>query len=79
MRSNIFALLAFAALASASAIPHSHEDQDISPRPRSPLEELDSYDCKGSGLCRSLSLHACDDAVNHKIIRNNDVNYGAPG
>lgn len=89
MRFDIVAILAFAAVATASAIPHDHdhvEDYDhdhvealSSPVPRSPLDKRWSYDCKGSGMCRSLKISACDDAVNHKLIRNNDLNYGAPG
>ncbi|KAK2134601.1 hypothetical protein NOF04DRAFT_1169750 [Fusarium oxysporum II5] len=47
--------------------------------PRSKLETRDSYDCNGSGLCGTISVKNCDDAVNNRLIRNNDVNYGAPG
>lgn len=72
-------LLAFAGMVTASAIPHSHQEPESSPLPRSPLEARDSYDCAGSGMCKSLQVRACDDAVNSKIIRNDDVNYGADG
>lgn len=67
--------------ASSTAIPHAHEDTETSPVLRSPLEKRDTYDCKGSSFCGSatLSVADCDNAVNNKIIRNNDVNYGASG
>lgn len=64
---------------SSTAIPHVHEDSETSPARRSPLEKRDTYDCSGSSLCSSLSVASCDDAVNNKIIRNDVVNYGAPG
>jgi hypothetical protein len=81
MRFDIVAILAFAAVATASAIPHDHDHvEDLSsPVPRSPLDKRDSYDCQGSGMCKSLQVRACDDAVNNKLIRNDAVNYGAPG
>lgn len=65
----------------ANAIPHAHVEVDAktSPRLKSPLFARDTYDCKGSSLCSSLQVSFCDDAVNNKIIRNNNVNYGAPG
>lgn len=76
---NLTALLVFVGMVSSSAIPHSHEDYESSPVPRSVLEARDSYDCKGSSMCSSLNVAACDDAVNSKIIRNDVVNYGADG
>ncbi|KAI3558673.1 hypothetical protein CABS01_07360 [Colletotrichum abscissum] len=84
MRFSLFFLSALVASCSAVAIPgeHSHEHDlvmDMSPVPRGVLDKRDSYDCKGSSLCSSLKVAACDDAVNNKLIRNNDVNYGAPG
>ncbi|KAH6843424.1 hypothetical protein B0I37DRAFT_418525 [Chaetomium sp. MPI-CAGE-AT-0009] len=79
MRFDIASVLVFAAMATASAIPHEHVEDLSSPVPRSPLDKRDSYDCKGSSMRSSLQVRACDDAVNNKIIRNDAVNYGAPG
>jgi hypothetical protein len=79
MRFNVLTTLAFVATVTASAIP----EMQTSPRDISPLENRsildDTYDCKGSSMCKSLQVRACDDAVNNKIIRNDDVNYGADG
>jgi hypothetical protein len=72
-------------MATASAIPLEHDhDHDLlddlsSPVPRSVLDKRDSYDCKGSSMCSSLQVSACDNAVNSKLIRNDVVNYGASG
>ncbi|KAF6838782.1 hypothetical protein CPLU01_02315 [Colletotrichum plurivorum] len=83
MRFSLFFLSALVASAAAVVIPdHAHEhdfEADVSPVPGNPLEKRDSYDCKGSSMCSSLQVRACDDAVNNKLIRNDDVNYGAPG
>jgi hypothetical protein len=81
MRFDIAACLAFAAVATASAIPHDHHEVDhlTSPVSRSSLDKRDSYDCKGSSMCSSLQVRACDDAVNNRLIRNDVVNYGASG
>lgn len=73
------AVLALATVATASATPDAQVKTLTSPRPRSPLDKQDSYDCKGSGMCKSLQVRACDNAVNTVLIRNNDINYGAPG
>lgn len=71
-------IVSFLAVAvSATAIPA--DDFGMSVRARSPLEKRDTYDCSGSSLCGSIPISACDNAVNNEIIRNNDVNYGAPG
>ncbi|KZL86276.1 hypothetical protein CI238_09148 [Colletotrichum incanum] len=83
MRFSLFFLSALAATCTAVAIPE-HDfvpdyTQNISPVPRGVLDKRDSYDCKGSSMCSSLKVAACDDAVNNKLIRNDDVNYGAPG
>ncbi|KAI1082899.1 hypothetical protein F5B20DRAFT_597133 [Whalleya microplaca] len=43
------------------------------------IEARDYFDCKGSGLCSSFILGSCDDAANRKLIRNDNINYGAPG
>lgn len=83
MRFSLFFLSALVASAAAVVIPdHVHEhdfEADVSPAPASILEKRDSYDCKGSSMCSSLQVRACDDAVNNKLIRNDGVNYGAPG
>jgi hypothetical protein len=81
MRFNIAAVVsALVVMVTASTIPHSHVEMDISLRPRGPLlEARDTYDCAGSSLCQSLQVRACDDAVNNKLIRNDVVNYGASG
>lgn len=75
------AFMSLMGMIGANAVPHLHAEMDTetSPRLKSPLVARDTYDCKGSSLCRSLQVRACDDAVNNKIIRNDDVNYGAPG
>jgi len=78
MRSNVFAVLAFAAMASASAIPHAEPEMSL--RERSPLEARDdSYDCKGSSVCGTVKVAYCDKAVNENLIRDDVVRYGAPG
>jgi hypothetical protein len=43
--------------------------------------QRDGYDCAGSAICGSLAnlKRDCDRAVNDHIIRNDDLNYGAPG
>ncbi|KAH6640172.1 hypothetical protein F5144DRAFT_609227 [Chaetomium tenue] len=83
MRFDIIASLVFATMDTASAIPldhdHNHVEDMSSPVPRSVLDKRDSYDCKGSSMCSSLQVRACDDAVNSKLICNDDVNYGASG
>ncbi|KAH6693628.1 hypothetical protein F5X68DRAFT_247988 [Plectosphaerella plurivora] len=83
MRFSLFALAALAATVTGSAIPvdhtHEHVHEDVSLVPRSPLDKRDSFDCKGSSMCATLNVAACNNAVNFRLIRNNDVNYGAPG
>lgn len=83
MRFSLFFLSALVASAAAVVIPdHAHEhdfEADVSPVPGNVLDKRDSYDCKGSSMCSTLQVRACDDAVNSKLIRNDDVNYGAPG
>jgi len=70
MRFEIISTLFFAALATAAP--------GTSPNT---LEKRDSFDCHGSGMCGSAVnfVRDCDNAVNHMLIRNNDVNYGASG
>jgi hypothetical protein len=92
MRFDIVSFLAFAAVATASAIPQDIDQMiegpgDIdhmieglaSPVPESLLEKRATYDHKGSGMCRSLKVSACDHAVNHKLIRDNKQRYGSRG
>ncbi|KAI4863451.1 hypothetical protein F4820DRAFT_426777 [Hypoxylon rubiginosum] len=35
------------------------------------------YDCRGSTMCPTIHVKACDEAVNSKLIRDDNVNYGA--
>ena len=84
MRITIAVLWGFAAIAAAGTIPVPRSNTDSMEAGSSPaltglLAKRDSYDCKGSSMCKSLQVRACDEAVNSKLIRNNDVNYGAPG
>ena len=84
MRITIAVLWGFAAIAAAGTIPVPRSNTDSMEAGSSPaltglLAKRDSYDCKGSSMCKSLQVRACDEAVNNKLIRNNDVNYGAPG
>lgn len=86
---RLFALAFLALMPSivtAVAIPAESVDidvradaSDISLLPRGVLEARDSYDCKGSGLCGVINPVICDLAVNQHLIRNDDINYGAPG
>jgi hypothetical protein len=84
MRITIAVFSAFVAIAAAGTIPVPRSNADFMEPGSSPaltglLAKRDSYDCKGSSMCKSLQVRACDEAVNNKLIRNNDVNYGAPG
>jgi hypothetical protein len=80
MRFSVATVISLLAISSASAIPSPDVDIDMSPNPRGILDARDdSYDCKGSSMCKTLQVRACDDAVNNKLKRNDDVNYGADG
>lgn len=90
MRFSLFAIAGFAAsLVTGAALPFEDAEDvatremadavGITLRPRGVLQARDSYDCKGSSICSTLNVAACNRAVNDLIIRNNDVNYGAPG
>ncbi|KAF5262188.1 hypothetical protein FOXYS1_7094 [Fusarium oxysporum] len=81
MRFNTITLSILLAQSTCLAAPADGIDSSpgFSLAPRSKLETRDSYDCNGSGLCGTISVKNCDDAVNNRLIRNNDVNYGAPG
>jgi hypothetical protein len=78
MNFTTFSFLALLGMVGAGAVPNLHAAES-SLNLRSSLTVRDTYDCKGSGMCKSLQVRACDDAVNNKIIRNDVVNYGAPG
>ena len=78
MQFNLFALVAVLLVGTAAAVPHAL-DAETSPVALNILQARDNYDCKGSSMCKSLQVRSCDDAVNNKLIRNDDVNYGAPG
>ncbi|KAK6837980.1 hypothetical protein PG987_006261 [Apiospora arundinis] len=52
-----------AAGASATAIPAE-------------LQSRDTYDHKGSGLCKTMQVKYCDEAVNNFLIRDNQYRYG---
>ncbi|KAI1021803.1 hypothetical protein LB505_008864 [Fusarium chuoi] len=79
MRFSIIASSLLLAQGSCLAAPPINTAEGFSPVPRSKLEARDSYDCNGSGLCGIIPVRDCDQAVNNRLIRNNDVNYGAPG
>lgn len=79
MRFTIATSLCLVVMVSASAIPRSEAEFNTSALPVNPLEARDTYDCKGSSMCKTLQVRACDEAVNSNIIRNDDINYGAPG
>ncbi|KAI9167996.1 hypothetical protein HJFPF1_04140 [Paramyrothecium foliicola] len=87
MRFNLLTFVACVASgAVGSAIPHDHaehairsEDLRTSPNPRSQIEIRDSFDCKGSSICSTMPVASCDRAVNFNLIRDDGVNYGAPG
>ncbi|KAI1803750.1 hypothetical protein F4811DRAFT_316438 [Daldinia bambusicola] len=75
MHFNTFALSVFATLLNASAIP-----RDVSPANQSlGLGEWDGpeYDCRGSIMCTTVRVKDCDRAVNSKLIRSDEVNYGS--
>ncbi|KAI1206668.1 uncharacterized protein F4807DRAFT_469917 [Annulohypoxylon truncatum] len=38
-----------------------------------------SYDCGGSIMCPTVKVVWCDLGINRKLIRNDDLNYGAIG
>ncbi|KAI0894115.1 hypothetical protein F4806DRAFT_131310 [Annulohypoxylon nitens] len=38
-----------------------------------------TYDCGGSIMCNTVKVVWCDKGINHKLIRNDDLNYGAIG
>lgn len=74
---SISILSAFATALSASAIPRSSvvplsDDQS----PVSPYF-TDFYNCHGSSMCPTVKVQACDVAVNHKLIRDDVLNYGS--
>lgn len=71
---SLTSLLALAT--SVTALPAPDAGLDISPFPRSILEERDTYDCKGSSSCQILHIPQCDGAANFELIRNDVVNYG---
>ena len=82
MQFKIAAILAFVAVSTASALPETVDQStefNATEDSWSLLEARDTYDCKGSSLCSSLNVAACDTAVNNNIIRKDDINYGAPG
>ncbi|KAK4185498.1 hypothetical protein QBC35DRAFT_476314 [Podospora australis] len=85
--STLTTLLALTSATLASAIPAALDNTDIADSSEvddtittTPfLTKRDWFDHKGSGMCKSMNVRACDIAVNDRIIRNNDLNYGAPG
>ncbi|KAF5558178.1 hypothetical protein FNAPI_5195 [Fusarium napiforme] len=79
MRFSIITSSLLLAQGSCLAAPSVNTAEGFSPVPRSNLEARDSYDCNGSGLCGAVQVRDCDNAINNRLIRNNDVNYGAPG
>ncbi|KAI0853595.1 hypothetical protein F5Y00DRAFT_270758 [Daldinia vernicosa] len=77
MRLSILVSTAFVAALNASAIPNNisfaYENRT--------LEKTGSpeFDCRGSIMCSTVKVRDCDEGVNYKIIRNDDLNYGAVG
>ncbi|KAI6080396.1 hypothetical protein F4821DRAFT_59623 [Hypoxylon rubiginosum] len=51
-------------------------DPTTSPNPQVPQFVTD---CNGSSMCPTLHVKACDIAINFKVIRDNNPNYGAEG
>ncbi|KAI8966411.1 hypothetical protein F5Y11DRAFT_155228 [Daldinia sp. FL1419] len=78
MQLNFLILTAFTAAVGASAIPH-----ELGFTYKNNTLEKKEYgvhcDCKGSIMCATLKVQACDEAVNFKLIRNDAINYGAIG
>ncbi|OTB12782.1 hypothetical protein K445DRAFT_25204 [Daldinia sp. EC12] len=75
MRLDIFILSPLATVLNASAIP-----RDISFANDSLVKaEDESYDCQGSIMCATVHVQACDIAVNSKLIRDDEPNYGSIG
>ncbi|KAI7771766.1 hypothetical protein LZL87_006042 [Fusarium oxysporum] len=81
MRFNIITSTILLAQSTCLAAPADGIDSSpgISLVSRNKLEARGSYDCNGSGLCGAIAVRDCDQDVNNRLIRNNDVNYGAPG
>ncbi|KAF4414996.1 hypothetical protein FACUT_13793 [Fusarium acutatum] len=79
MRFSIITSSLLLAQGTCLAAPPVNTAEGFSPVLRSKLEARDSYDCNGSGLCGAIAVRDCDNAINNRLIRNNDVNYGAPG
>ncbi|KAL0930132.1 uncharacterized protein CTRU02_214952 [Colletotrichum truncatum] len=80
MQLSLFSVVGLVVSSTAGVIPdHAHGlSRDVSPRLKSPFERRDTFDCEGHSLCGALPVSACDQAAN-KLIRNDDVNYGASG
>ncbi|KAI1098004.1 hypothetical protein F4804DRAFT_350912 [Jackrogersella minutella] len=76
MRLSVSILAALAAAVNSFAIPPSlnyttYDNQTLSPSA--------TYDCRGSIMCSTVKVVWCDEGVNRKLIRNDDINYGAAG
>ncbi|KAK8093281.1 uncharacterized protein PG998_014682 [Apiospora kogelbergensis] len=54
------------------------EDTDLG-NATSIIEARDTFDCKGSSVCRTIPVKFCDETVNLRIKRTDEVLYGAPG
>ncbi|KAI1378979.1 hypothetical protein F4677DRAFT_465255 [Hypoxylon crocopeplum] len=82
MRSNTVIIATFATMLNARNIPRQ---PDISPNDNlthihSTRQDTGvSYNCDGSSMCPTIHVHDCDSAMNSKIIRDDNMNYGAAG
>ncbi|KAM7194055.1 hypothetical protein V8F20_008151 [Naviculisporaceae sp. PSN 640] len=55
------------------------QSKSLNPNPSTNNENwVPSYDCEGSIMCNTISLNWCDEAVNEKLQRRDDITYG-PG
>jgi plasmid rolling circle replication initiator protein Rep len=74
MHFNVLAILGLTSIISASVILEKNSSMAI-------LNKRVTYSCAGSSLCgvQANLRKWCDAAVNSQIIRNDVINYGAPG
>ncbi|KAI2619622.1 hypothetical protein GGR54DRAFT_639947 [Hypoxylon sp. NC1633] len=84
MHLSLIVVVAFAAVAKASAIPRRSSQLFSKNNSTTTLLSRDDdpaihYDCYGSTMCPVMHVRDCDGAVNDKLIRNDVVNYGAAG
>ncbi|KAI2605314.1 uncharacterized protein GGS25DRAFT_524831 [Hypoxylon fragiforme] len=64
-----------AAAAAAAAAATFHLSNDTTP----PTPNPGPCDCLGGSMCGTLHISDCDYAINAKLIRTDDIKYGAEG